>query len=269
MSKARQARNNQKGLDAERARMTKNDVNVFLPAQQASSTPKGLAFGPSPRQQAAEKVQAKQEEEPIGKQDSTTDTQAPTNTQSKGSYKDALTSSTNKAPCEKGASTSSQPVQSKKLEETGMAVSKEMAQQEGSKKTSNKASGAALSPRADSSEADFGGQSVSSSSTSSSTSSSPQNPAPKKVPKPLPKPLAKRGPIKEEVVEQDYKMAKKEADQDTPLDKRGIVVLQQNPRWFQEGHQVWRKEEQLPSAGVAAVAVDWYNTIYIRNHVPQ
>ena len=151
-----------------------------------------------------------------------------------------------------------------------MAVSKEMAQQEGSKKTSNKASGAALSPRADSSEADFGGQSVSSSSTSSSTSSSPQNPAPKKVPKPLPKPLAKRGPIKEEVVEQDYKMAKKEADQDTPLDKRGIVVLQQNPRWFQEGHQVWRKkEEQLPSAGVAAVAVDWYNTIYIRNHVPQ
>ena len=108
VSKARQARNNQKGLDAETARMTKNDVNAFLPAQQASSTPKGLAFGPSPRQQAAEKVQAKQEEEPIGKQDSTTDTQAPANTQSKGSYKDVLTSSTNKAPCEKGASTTSQ-----------------------------------------------------------------------------------------------------------------------------------------------------------------
>ena len=56
----------------------------------------------------------------------------------------------------------------------------------------------------------------------------------------------------------------------TPLDKRGIVVLQQNPRWYQEGLQVWRtKEEQVRSAGVAAVAVDWYNAIYIKDHVPQ
>ena len=251
--------------------MTKNDVNVLLPAQQASSTPsQGLLFGPSPRQQAAENKDVKQEEEPIGKQDSTTNTLTSANTQSKGSYTDALTNSTQETPCEKGVSTSRQQGHSKKPEETNMAVGKQQVKQEENKKAAKEASGAAHSPGAANSEVDFGRQSLSSSATSSTTSSSSQNPAPKKEAKAVAKPLAKRGQAKEEIEEQGYKLPKKNADQDTPLDQRGIVVLQQNPRWYQEGHQVRRKkEEQVPSAGVAAVAVDWYNTIYIKDHVPQ
>ena len=90
-----------------RSRKGKN-VNVLLPAQQASSTPsQALVVGPSPRQQAAEKREAneEEEEEPIGKQDNTTDTQAPANTQSKVSFKDVLTNRIQKTPCEKGVST--------------------------------------------------------------------------------------------------------------------------------------------------------------------
>lgn len=139
VSRARQAKNNQKGLEAERARMTKNDVNVLLPAKQASSTPsQGLLFEPSPRQQAALKKNVKQEEEPIGKQDNTTDTLASANTQSKGSHKDALTNSTQETPCEKGVSTSRQQGHSKKLRETSMAAGKQQVKQEETKKLQRK-----------------------------------------------------------------------------------------------------------------------------------
>ena len=125
------------------------------------------------------KKNVKQEEEPIGKQDNTTDTLASANTQSKGSHKDALTNSTQETPCEKGVSTSRQQGHSKKLEETSMAAGKAR----GNKKAAKEASGAAHSQKAASSEADFGGPSVSSSTTSSTTSSSSQNPAPKRKPK--------------------------------------------------------------------------------------
>jgi hypothetical protein len=80
----------------------------------------------------------KQEEEPIGKQDNTTDTLASANTQSKGSHKDALTNSTQETPCEKGVSTSRQQGHSKKLEETSMAAGKQQVKQEETKKLQRK-----------------------------------------------------------------------------------------------------------------------------------
>ena len=126
------------------------------------------------------------------------------------------------------------------------------------------------------SEVDYG---TSSSSTSSSSTST--NPAPKKEAKTVADPG-------------------KTEQQPKSLDKRPMQTKQQL-EWRQEGHQVWRKEPTAPCekeqdktavpcekgkdepAGRKffavpcekgkkpryVVAVDWYNTLYIKDHVPQ
>ena len=42
-------------------------------------------------------------------------------------------------------------------------------------------------------------------------------------------------------------------------------MLTESPSWKMQGHQKWVKKE----AYRPAVAVDWYGTLYVRDHVPQ
>ena len=265
---ARQEKNALKGLMAERDRMTRNDPLVLRSAKQAPSAPsQGLEFGPSPKQQAQDKTKVKLKEEIIQTTENPCEKGATTNNTEQIP---ATTTTKQESPCEKGASTTTK--EECPCEKGATSNNTEQIPATTTKQESPCEKGAATtttSSRQDSSfekgaqsEVDYG---VSSSSTSSSSSS--QNPAPKKEAKSVAEPLEK----------------KETKVQPKSLDKRPMPQQKQST-WQQSGHQVWRKKSEAAvpcEKGTAvpcekglwpprpAVAVDWYNTLYTRDHVPQ
>jgi len=100
-SLARQEKNAAKGLEAERARMTRNDPLVL--AKNTKQT-KGLEFGPSPKQKGREV----KEENFCEKGDSTnttTTTQQPSPCEKGPTTTTNTTTNKEEDPCEKGDST--------------------------------------------------------------------------------------------------------------------------------------------------------------------
>ena len=247
--------------------MTRNDPLVLRSAKQAPSAPsQGLEFGPSPKQQAQDKTKVKLKEEIIQTTENPCEKGATTNNTKKIP---ATTTTKQESPCEKGASTTTKeecPCEKGATSNNTEQIPATTTKQES---PCEKGATTATSSRQDSSfekgaesEVDYG---VSSSSTSSSSSS--QNPAPKKEAKSVAEPLEK----------------KETKVQSKSLDKRPMPQ-QNQPTWQQSGHQVWRKKSEAAAPcekGTAvpcekglwsprpAVAVDWYNTLYTRDHVPQ
>ena len=262
--------------------MTRNDPLVLRSAPQASTSrpTQGLEFGPSPKQKAVDKVKIEEAPQNPCEKGATTNTTTTTTTTTKVESpceKDAtnntttITTKEEEKPCEKVAATNNTTTTTTNQE---IPCEKEAT-------TSNQAG-----------SVDYG---ASSSSTASSSSSS-QNPAPKKEAKSVTEPLEKR----------------EQQEQPKSLDKRPMPHQQQS-KWQQEAHQVWRKKAQpavpweegngetaapcgkgkgelavpcgkgknepagqkffyVPTAEGQkpryAVAVDWYNTLYIKDRVP-
>ena len=286
---ARQERNASFALQAERERMTRNDPLVLRSAKQASSSAKGLEFGPSPKQKAQEKPKVENpcekgatEEISATKTTITTKEEVPcekgaTNNTEQANATTSTTTTKEEGPCEKGATNNTEQAPATT---TNTTTKEEIPCEKGISNSSPCEKEVRTSKEAIDkgalSEVDYG---TSSSSTSSSSTST--NPAPKKAAKTVADPG-------------------KTEQQPKSLDKRPMQTKQQ-PEWRQEGHQVWRKKPTAPCekeqdktavpcekgkdepAGRKffavpcekgkkpryVVAVDWYNTLYIKDHVPQ